>query len=364
MKTPTIKRYIEVYVPVTTCTLKCHYCYIYHQGLFKNALPHFRFSPEVIRRALSQERLGGVCLINLCGGGETLLPPEMTEYIRVLLENGHYVTVVTNATVSRRFDEIAAFPQHLLNHLYFKFSYHYIELKRKKLFDVFFSNIRKMRDAGCSFTLELTPNDESIPIIDEIKERAVQELGAVCQVTIARDDISPLKDKPILTKLSKEDYYKTWSVFNSEMFDFKRTIFGQKRCEYCYAGSWSFYLNLGTGIMSQCYSSFKRQQIFEEPDKPINFTPVGYYCDQPHCYNGHAFLTLGVIPELNTISYSQIRNRVCNDGSEWLKPEFKAFISQKLKDANREYSPWEKRMHALRYHPLVRKLINKIHHPC
>lgn len=364
MKTPPIKRYIEVYVPVTTCTLKCHYCYIYHQGLFKNALPKFRFSPEVVRRALSQERLGGVCLINLCGGGETLLPPEMTDYIRVLLENGHYVTVVTNATVSRRFDEIAAFPPHLLKHLYFKFSYHYIELKRKNLFDVFFANIRKMRDAGCSFTLELTPNDESIPIIDDIKEKALQELGAVCQVTIARDDVSPLKDKPILTKLSKENYYKTWSVFNSEMLDFKRTIFGQKRCEFCYAGSWSFYLNLGTGIMSQCYCSFKQQQILEDPDKPIDFTPVGYYCEQPHCYNGHAFLTLGVIPELNTIPYSQIRNRVCNDGSEWLKPEFKAFISQKLKAANREYTPWEKRMHALRYHPLVRKLIGKTHPSC
>lgn len=56
------------------------------------------------------------------------------------------------------------------------------------------------------------------------------------------------------------------------------------------------------------------------------------------------------------------RNRTCADGSEWLKPEFKAFISQKLKDANREFTPWEKRMHALRYHPLVRKLFGKLRH--
>lgn len=359
---PRIKRYVEVYVPVTTCTLRCHYCYIYHQGLFKKALPQFKYSQEVVRKALRQERLGGVCLINLCGGGETLLPPEMTGYIRVLLENGHYVTVVTNATVSKRFDEIAAFPPELLNRLFFKFSYHYIELKRKGLFGLFFSNIRKMRDAGCSFVLELTPNDESIPYIEEIKERAERELGAACHVTIARNDISPERDKPILTNLTHEEFYKTWSVFNSEMLDFKRTIYGHKRREFCYAGAWSLYLNLGTGEMQQCYSSFKKQQIFENPDKPIDFTPIGFYCQEPHCYNGHAYLTLGNIPELDTIPFSQIRNRACADGSEWLKPEFKAFISQKLKDANREFTPWEKRMHALRYHPLVRKLFGKLRH--
>ena len=56
-----------------------------------------------MRKALSKERLGGICLINFCGGGETLLPPEIVKYIRVLLEEGHYIMIVTNATVSKRF---------------------------------------------------------------------------------------------------------------------------------------------------------------------------------------------------------------------------------------------------------------------
>lgn len=36
-----IKRYIDCYVPITTCNLRCSYCYVAQQGLFKQAVPHF-----------------------------------------------------------------------------------------------------------------------------------------------------------------------------------------------------------------------------------------------------------------------------------------------------------------------------------
>lgn len=72
-----IKRFIDGYVPVTSCTLRCHYCYITHQRLFDTKLPKFRYDAAFIRKALSKDRLGGTCLINLCGGGETLLPAEV-----------------------------------------------------------------------------------------------------------------------------------------------------------------------------------------------------------------------------------------------------------------------------------------------
>lgn len=354
---PKLKRYIDIYVPVTTCTLRCHYCYIFRQNLFGKELPKFKYSPEVVGKALSRERMGGVCLINFCAGGETLLAPQVTEYIRVLLEQGHYVMVVTNGTVPKRFDELAQLPLEMRRRLFFKFSYHYMQLKEKKLMEMFFTNIRKMRDAGCSFTLELTPNDESIPLIEEIKAKAVEELGAVNHLTIARDDISPLRNKPILTKLGEKEYYETWGSFESEMMAFKRTIFGKKRCEFCYAGAWSMYVNLGTGIAQQCQcSSFSKQQIFDHPEKPIKLAAMGHFCPEPHCYNGHAFLTLGVIPELDTVTYADIRNRVCADGSEWLQPEFKAFVSQKLKDANEEYTPAQKRLHTIVRYPLRKKI--------
>ena len=336
-----IKRYIECYVPVTSCTLRCNYCYITHHRLFDAKLPTFNYSPEHVRKALARERLGGTCLINLCGGGETLLPPEITGYIRALLEEGHYVMVVTNATVSKRFDEIAQFPPELTKRLFFKFSYHYLELKKKNLLERFFTNIRKVRDAGCSFTLEATPSDEWIPYIDEMKRVAIENVCAVCHITIARDERDP-KKLPILTSLPRKEYEKIWSTFNSPLFDYKLTIFEKKRKEFCYAGDWSFYLNIATGIMTQCYSSFYSQNIFDDLNKPIKFVPIGNNCPMHHCYNGHSFLVLGTIPGLTNKTYTELRNRICNDGCEWLKPEMKHFMSTKLWQSNDEYSTLRK----------------------
>lgn len=336
-----IKRFIDCYVPVTTCTLRCHYCYITMHRLFEGALPEFKYSPEHVRKALSKERLGGVCLINFCAGGETLLTPNIVEYVKGLLEEGHYVMIVTNATVSKRFDEFAELSPELTKHLFFKFSYHYLELVKRKLLENYFSNIKKVRDAGCSFTLEVTPSDELIPYIEELKKVAVDNVGAIPHITVARDESKP-DALPILTSLSKEDYKKVWSPFNSMMFDYKMSIFGQKRKEFCYAGDWSIYLNLATGEAKQCYASFIKQNIFEDLDKPIKFFPIGKNCREHHCYNGHVWLTLGDIPELKAPYYSELRNRVCLDGSEWLKPEMKAFMTTKLKESNKEYDFFQK----------------------
>lgn len=262
--------------------------------------------------------------------------------------------IITNGTISKRFDKIVALPKDLLSRICFKFSYHYLELKEKKLFDLFFSNIQKVRDAGCSFSLELTPNDEAIPFIDEIIQQAKSQVGAPCHVTVARNDISPLGDKPILSKLAREEYVTAWQPFNSDMFDYKMSIFGVKRKEFCYAGAWSGHLNLGSGDMKQCYCSFlPSQNIFENVDAPIRRIPVGKKCSLPHCYNGHAFLTLGLIPEHNAIPYAMIRNRITDDGREWLTPKMKAFLSNKLKDANVMYTPTQKAWHGFRYSKLM-----------
>ena len=353
-----IKRYIDVYVPITTCTLRCHYCYITVHRLFKNNPPIFKYTPAQIRKALSRERLGGICLINFCAGGETLLAPELVSYVRELLEEGHYIMIVTNATISKRFNELAQFPKELLKRLFFKFSYHYLELKKRNLLNKFFDNIRMMRDAGASFTLELTPSDEAIPYIEEIQQTAIDNLGATCHVTIARDERDP-KKLPILTNLSREDYIKTWSVFNSAIFDYKTEIFEKKRREFCYAGDWSFYFNLATGVMTQCYCTIKKGvNIVAHPEKPIPFFPIGNNCQEHHCYNGHSYIVLGDIPELPAPTYATLRNRVCLDGSEWLKPEMKAFMSTKLFESNEEYTEEQK----ARINSEIRraKVVNKV----
>lgn len=336
-----IKRYIECHVPVTTCTLRCSYCYITQHRLFEGPLPAFRYTPEHVRKALSKERLGGTCLINLCGAGETLLAKEVVEYARAFLEEGHYVMIVTNGTISKRFDDIASFPAHLNKHLFFKFSYHYLEFKQRGLLDVFFNNIRKVRDAGCSFTLELTPSDDMVPYIDEIKQRAIAELGAPNHVTIARDERTKNR-LPMLTQLSRQDYIDTWKTFNSALFDYKLTIFGHKRREFCYAGDWSFCVNLATGKMKQCYRTYYRADIFKDISKPIPFRAIGNCCKEHHCYNGHSLIVLGDIPSQSTPTYAQLRNRQSLDGSEWLRPEMKSFMSTRLKESNTEYTLWKK----------------------
>ena len=336
MQEEKIKRFIDCNVPVTTCNLRCHYCYITQQRKFSDALPVFKYTPEHMAKALSKERLGGICCLNLCGNGETLLPPEMTDIIRCFLEEGHYVMVVTNGTVSKRFDEIVQLPKELLERLLFKFSFQYLELKRLKMMEKFFDNIRKVREAGCSFSLELTPSDEVIPEIEEMKKICLEQVGALCHVTVARDNTK--YELPILTNYSREEYKKIWSQFDSKMFEYKLSVFNQKRREFCYAGDWTCTLDLATGDLRQCYCGEVLQNVFEDIDSPIHFRPVGHKCPESHCYNAHAFLTFGAIPEHKAPFYAEMRNRVEKDGSEWLTPRMKAFLSTKLKESNKEYA--------------------------
>jgi pyruvate-formate lyase-activating enzyme len=336
-----IKRLIECVVPITACTLRCPYCYITHGKVYDRKLVKFLYDADFFGKAISRKRLGGICLINFCAEGETMLPPEMPSYIKAALEQGHFVHVVTNGTVSERFEEVSDFPTEYFERLFFKFSFHYLELKKREgLIDEFFNNINKMRAKGASFTLELTPSDEVEHCIDDIIKLSKEYVGAACHVTVARNERIP--EFPILTDHSRETYEKIWSVFDSELFKYKLSVFGEKRKEFCYAGSWSAYLNIFTGAFSQCNVSYYNQNIYKNIEEPIQFLTIGNNCGRMHCHNAHSFLGLGVIPELNTPTYAEMRNRICADGSEWLQPRVKYFFSSKLSESNREYSSFKK----------------------
>ena len=86
-----IKRFIDCYIPTETCNLRCHYCYIAQLGKFNVKLAKFSKTPETIRKALPKERLGGVCLLNMCAGGETLLSEDVLPVLKALLLEGNYV---------------------------------------------------------------------------------------------------------------------------------------------------------------------------------------------------------------------------------------------------------------------------------
>lgn len=274
-------------------------------------------------------------MFNFCGDGETLLVPEITAYVKALLDEGHFAMIVTNATVDAAFDEMEKWPKECLERLFFKFSYHYLELKKRNLFQRFFRNIRRMRDAGASFTLEATPSDELEPYIDEMKRQSLQEVGALCHITVPRSE-KDMSRIPLLSRHEPEEFHKIWSAFNSPFFDYKFSVFGQKQRGFCHGGEWSYYLTMRSDscTVRQCYCSYVNQDLFEAIDQPLKSIPIGNHCQMPHCFNAHAWLTFGAISERNDPTYDIMRNRICVDGSEWLKPRMKSFMQQRLRDNN------------------------------
>lgn len=357
-----MKRFIELLIPIHACTLRCPYCYVTHRGLFDNTVTPFQYSAALVRKALSISRLGGMGLINLCATGETLLSHEVIKIAEELLKEGHYVMIVTNGTLSNRINELASFSPELLKRLFIKFSYHYLQLKSRNLLDKFFNNIRTIRDTEASFSLEVTPYDELLPYVDELNERAYLELGAYPHYTVARDERHRGR-LPLLTKMTREEYHDIWGRYDSPLFDFKLSIFGKRRKEFCYAGDWSGVVDLRNGTWRQCYFTASNQvNIFDDVTKPIPFKAIGHNCMSHHCWNGHVWLGLGDIPKLDTPSYAEMRNRVCKDGSEWLKPSIKEIFCSRLGDTNSEYSLVKKMITEFEVYPvaIVKKLRNKI----
>ncbi len=358
-----IKRYLDVYIDTETCNFKCHYCYIFLQNKFGKQLFHLKHSPQEIRKALSKERLGGTCVINLCAGGETLLSPDVLPVVKELIDEGHYVMIVTNGSVTKRFEEVRdTFTPEECAHVFFKFSFHYLELLRLNIMDKYFANVKMMHEKGCSFTIELTPNDELLDKIDDIKKCCLDNIGALPHLTIARDDrtggINHLSEK-----LDWEAYKKTWGVFDSALFNFKKQIFYVKRKEFCYAGDYSMYINLTTGDWKPCNCGLKCGNIYT--DKNLNFKAIGR-CQLPHCYNGHFWLAFGNIPNkelsktINVLTFAEERDRIMTNGEHWLKPSFQSVFNTNASQTNEEYSNVKKT--ACIFTNFVRRIPYKVYH--
>lgn len=327
-----IVKFIDLDVPITKCNLRCHYCYVITNEVRDTEETVFKYSASHIGKALTQERLGGVCHFNMCGHGETLIPKEIPEITKEILMNGHYVMIVTNGLLTNRLEEMIQFPAELRKRLGFKFSFHYLELLRLNLLGKFFENIRKVRAAGMSISIEMTPSDELIPYIEDIKNLMMKEFGVLCHLTVPRDGNKGAIE--LLSKYTLEEYAEIWKDFDSELFRFKMSTWGIRRCEFCYAGAWSGLLNLGDGEMYSCYGSKKHVNVFKNIKRPIKFRAVGKHCSQPHCYNSHSFLSFGLIPDMGELPcYAQMRDRVDNEG-HWLTPEMSDTMSQKLYNNN------------------------------
>lgn len=336
--TDKVRRFICVSVPISACNLRCRYCYLRTCAKSTASMDDVNISPQLFRRAMSRDRLGGVSMFNFTATGETLIDRRIVPYIREILEEGHYVEVVTNATVTATMQEMANFPKELLSRLMFKCSFHFSELKERPLLEAFVSNVKLMRQAGASVTIELMPHDELLPYRDEILAFTEREFGAPCHVTVGRD-ASKRGSLPILTRLTRSQYQDAWKIFGSRLFEYKLSSFGCRQKSFCYAGEWMMFLDLGSGRLSQCYTSLRSVNAYGNIDRPLSFKAIGCWCCEPHCYNSHAWLTFGCIPTDGCAPYyADVRNRICSDGSEWLTPRMKSFLSQKFADNNPQYS--------------------------
>lgn len=339
-----IRRLITIFIPLQRCNLKCEYCYITQLDAW-NEPEKPRYSAQHIAKCLSKERLGGECLINFTADGETLLQPDLHEIVEEVLKEGHYVEIVTNGVITNRLEKILSIDNSLLPRLEFKISFHYKELMRLDILNRFFDNVQMIKDAGASFTLELMAYDGIEDDVEEIKRVCIEKAGAACHATIGRDE-KTIK-RTLLTDHTQAEFRDIWRTLDSAMMDVKFELLDVKRKEFCYAGCWSLYVNMYTGETEPCYWVPANQNIFENPNKPIRFNPVGYMCPSPYCINGHAHLTLGLIPELELPTYNDIRNRECHDDRNWLTPEGEEFYSSHLYETNEEFSKPKKVLYTI-----------------
>ena len=216
------------------------------------------------------------------------------------------------------------------NHLHFSFSFHYVELKRKNLQDIFFKNICKVREAGCSILLQINLVDEYIPYWEDIKKLSLEFVGALPQVALTRDE-SDNTFKP-MTKLSFDEYKRIGREMNSPLFEFTCKNFMVKRKEFCYAGYWSATLDMASGVLTGCYGNGFKYNIFEKPNESIPFSPIGRNCICKYCINSSHFLSQGCIPSLMPLpSYGLLRNR---EEANWYTKEMKDFLYEQFEEVN------------------------------
>lgn len=332
-----IHKFIELLVHGTTeCNFHCDYCYVWRKNEFTKGRITSEYSSKEIRRALSKKRLGGLCYINACALGETLLSQDIVELTFELLEEGHYVSLITNGTIAPKINTILQFPKELLARLFFKLSFHYAELKRTNLYEVFWSNVGKIKDSPCSYSIEITPDDSIVEDIESIKKEFKERAGgAMPHITFTRDANKEGLD--LLSDMTLEEYKDIWGSFDSELFDLKFGLYKKKIQQSCYAGNWSYRINTVNGNLQSCYRQELSGTILDDIRKPLPVLTVKHSCNMDYCFNNHAFLAWGDVPEIRCSSYYQVRNRISEDAKCWVKEPYAAAMRQKLYENNFEY---------------------------
>lgn len=125
--------------------MQCDYCYYKKNNPREKPVAARLIYPlEEMIRAFSPHRLGGIAEITVIGSAETLLTEQIIPFIHGLLNYGHVVTVVTNATITERIEKLIDCSEICKRNLILKCSFHYRELIKRGLLNTYFSNIKKL----------------------------------------------------------------------------------------------------------------------------------------------------------------------------------------------------------------------------
>ena len=318
LRMETIKRYIEASVRTGGCNLECSYCYL-RQANFDLSVRKekiFDYPLETILKACSVERIG-VSLFNIVGTGETLFPLEVLDLVVGLIDDGHYISLVTNGTIVVRIKELVnrLKASNKQDHIVFLLSMHYTEMKKKKLLNQFFETVNYLQEENISFSVRMILGEDTLEASEEIRELCMDKMGTYPQVAIARKD-NPDGTFGIDADCPVDKYYSIGDKYDSKLFELDKEAFRHKRKEFCYAGKYLFRLDFSTGRYSKCLSNLEYDyNFFENIDRPPVLEPVGHMCDRPYCSCCN-FLAWGVIREERKYTSEEIYNR---REKEWLK---------------------------------------------
>ncbi len=344
------------------CNLKCGYCYL-AQANYKNKgmIKALRYPLETILAACSRERLGGTCIIEIIGDGETLLPDDVVPLILGLLKEGHYVLVINNGTLKTRIHELVEQSERdqTLCRLIFSFSLHFLELEKRNLLTTFADNINFVKKKGISFGVSLVCADEYVEAADRIHRFCEEDLGGVTpNISPARECDNSGNTVGILSKYDKDTYYqnikKAFPTFNTEsIYDIEHT----DNHQFCYAGSWCFQVDFTTGMYSQCLrNAGPKYNFFENIEQELMLEPVGTGCRAPYCWCGWT-KTMNLIPGKS--KYEPVDALI--NAPEYKFMDIKSLSASRvnLADANKEYTETEKelsRQRSIRYEYFARQV--------
>lgn len=330
-----IVKYIDMALFSFPCNLRCRYCYVgqYASPKERAAIWECKYSPEDLKYALDKRRMGGTCIVTFSSTGETLLTKGAISYIKSILDAGHFLHISTNLTIRKHINELLNLPLEMRSRIFFKASLQFEELKRHRLLKSFAKNCRSIWDANATCAVEIVPHDELIPLIPEIKSWCLDNLGALPQLSMPRDETVP--EIKLLSRYSLDEFSRIWEEFESEEFRFKVHMWERPIKHFCYAGMISCFVILNTGEMLTCPKSKVIGNFFEGKNL---FTEAAAKCPQDHCFVCHNWLGFGSCPSIDETNYLLQRDRVMPDGRHWVSERCRNAFRQRVCDNNILYS--------------------------